>query len=332
MLRFIVRAGHRLTMQPYLEEWAGDFASRVEVISYDELFRSRKVPLVTHVFTDLECLTPEDREQAAFFWNQLERGPNSVRLLNHPLRAMRRFELLRHLHEQGINDFDVYRLNDPRKPKRFPVFLRVENDHNGPESTLIYNQVELDQAVERMFRQGKCAEERMITEFNAQKSPQGAYLKYGVFFIDGAVIPRHILFSTDWLVKGKSSFVDEQVIAEETKFLAENPHAQQVREVFRLAKIDYGRIDYGMVDGRIQVYEINSNPTIFSAGPWPHTPKKQRFATALTECFRRLEESTSQSGPKPRWVTLDRPLKDWRGRLASTVCDWVFGRQFRPII
>ena len=31
-------------------------------------------------------------------------------------------------------------------------------------------------------------------------------------------------------------------------------------------------------------------------------------------------------------LTLDRPLKDWRGRLASTVCDWVFGRQFRPII
>jgi hypothetical protein len=31
---------------------------------------------------------------------------------------------------------------------------------------------------------------------------------------------------------------------------------------FELAGIEYGRIDYGIKDGRIQVREINKNPTL----------------------------------------------------------------------
>jgi len=130
------------------------------------------------------------------------------------------------------------------------------------------------------------------------------------------------------MVKGGSSFVDERVAEEEARFIDENPHAKQVRDIFRFARIDYGRIDYGIVDGRIQVYEINSNPTIFSEGPWPRTPKKERFAKALTDAFLRIEESTAHTG-KTRWVDLDPPLKNWCGRLSSRLCDRVFGRQFR---
>jgi hypothetical protein len=130
------------------------------------------------------------------------------------------------------------------------------------------------------------------------------------------------------MVKGGSSFVDENVAREEARFIEENPHAKEMRDIFRLARLDYGRIDYGMVDGRIQVYEINSNPTIFTNGPWPKTPKKERFAKALTEAYLRVEESTSQTD-KVHWIEMERPLKDWKGRFASRFADRVFGRQFR---
>jgi hypothetical protein len=330
MLRFLIRDGHDLTMRPYLQDWAGSFSSRVEILSYDELFRSRKLPLVTHVFTDIERLEPAERESAAYFWNALER--KSVRLLNHPVVAMRRYELLRHLHQAGINDFDVYRLTEARKPKRFPVFIRMENDHAGPEGELIHSQEALDEAIEDLRRRGKCLESRLVVEFCAETSPGGYYTKYGVFYVGGAVIPRHILCSPHWLVKGKSSFVDEEVIRDEQRFIAENPHAKQMREIFHQARIDYGRIDYGIVNGRIQVYEINTNPTIVSAGPWPRTQKKERFAAALTEAYSRLEESTSHVSTKIQWMRLDPPLKDWRGRLASRMCHSLFGRQFRPAV
>ena len=37
---------------------------------------------------------------------------------------------------------------------------------------------------------------------------------------------------------------------------------QRCKLLFDLARIDYGRIDYSVVDGRIQVWEINTNPMI----------------------------------------------------------------------
>jgi hypothetical protein len=79
----------------------------------------------------------------------------------------------------------------------------------------------------------------------------------------------------------------------------------------------------------MQVYEINSNPTIFTNGPWPKTEKKEQFAKALTQAYLRVEESTSQTD-KVRWIEMKPPLKDWKGRLASRFCERVFGRQFRP--
>jgi hypothetical protein len=39
--------------------------------------------------------------------------------------------------------------------------------------------------------------------------------------------------------------------------------------IFDQAAIAYGRIDYTIVDGRIQIFEINTNPTILSYPPTP---------------------------------------------------------------
>jgi hypothetical protein len=49
------------------------------------------------VFTDVDRLAPEERENAAWFWNVLERAPSPVKLLNTrcvcvPLRAAARAE------------------------------------------------------------------------------------------------------------------------------------------------------------------------------------------------------------------------------------------------
>ncbi|HET9061743.1 MAG TPA: hypothetical protein VFO62_00505 [Candidatus Binatia bacterium] len=328
MLRFVIPYGKQQTMTAYLRDYAGDYASRIEVLSYDELFRSRRLPLVSHIFTDLERLDPESLEDAGYIWRALEKAKPSPRRLNHPLYGRRRYDLLRQLHEAGRNDFDVYRATEGRKPKRFPVFIRVEDDHAGPESDLLQNQAELDAALNSLLKEGKCLESRLIVEFCAKPGDDGVYRKYGVFYVDGAVIPRHIFGSAHWMVKGGSSFVDEGLAQEEARFLAENPHAKEVRDVFRLARLDYGRIDYGFVDGRMQVYEINSNPTIFTNGPWPKTAKKEQFAQALTQAYLRVEESTSQTD-KVRWIEMKPPLKDWKGRLASRFCERVFGRQFR---
>src|SRR5262249_50787220 len=91
----------------------------------------------TYVFADLERLSPDTLLRAAALWDSLADSHRDVRLLNHPIRSMRRYELLRNLHEQGINTFDVYRVTEGRAPRQYPVFLRIENDHSGPISPLL---------------------------------------------------------------------------------------------------------------------------------------------------------------------------------------------------
>jgi len=158
MIRFVVHAAHRLTMLPYLERWAGPFRSHIEMVAYDQLFRTTRLPVRAHVFTDIERLGADDLERAAKLFETLRSASPDLPLLNHPLRVRRRYELLRTLHDAGINDFNVYRLSEARKPRRFPVFLRSENDHAGPETELITSQADLDVAVEAFAREGKSRE------------------------------------------------------------------------------------------------------------------------------------------------------------------------------
>ena len=40
-----------------------------------------------------------------------------------------------------------------------------------------------------------------------------------------------------------------------------------MREIFRLAQIDYGRIDYGLLGDDLQVWEINTHPSVKKLTP-----------------------------------------------------------------
>jgi hypothetical protein len=43
-------------------------------------------------------------------------------------------------------------------------------------------------------------------------------------------------------------------------YIQRNPHEAELRTIFDRARIEFGRIDYTFVDGRLVVYEINTNP------------------------------------------------------------------------
>ena len=51
--------------------------------------------------------------------------------------------------------------------------------------------------------------------------------------------------------------------------LRQNPYRDELYEAFEVAHITYGRADYGLMDGRVQIYEINTNPMIRQYGPHP---------------------------------------------------------------
>ncbi|MDZ7736241.1 MAG: hypothetical protein U5P41_09180 [Gammaproteobacteria bacterium] len=286
MIYYLTTRGFDHTLFNHLAFRGRDLRPHVRRLHYDTLFRARRTPAGAYIFSDLERLSVEQTEAAGRVAERLQASPG-VRVLNHPKRSMRRYELLRMLAVRGINHFNVYRLSELREPERYPVFLRRHDDHSGTAGELLYDREALTKAIERLEASGIFRDQWIICEFCDTADARGVYRKYSAFNLGGRIVPRHLFFARDWMLKAPT-LMEPGLLEEERRYVAGNPHEVRLREIFRLARIDYGRIDYALFDGCIQVWEINTNPMITTArdggGPerWPvHEQFSRDFASAL---------------------------------------------------
>ena len=190
-------------------------------------------------------------------------APDAV-LLNDPRSVLRRLELLRTLHRDGINSFNAYRADALERPERWPVFVRGEQDHEGPSLPLLHDPAELAGVLEADRERGIDLSRRLIVEYAESKSPDGLYRKYGAFRIGDRIYPRHIFFSRQWMVKLEPPPHDA-AIAEEREFIEQGPDNERLMEIFERAGVQYGRIDYARVGAKLAVWEINTNPSVVDA-------------------------------------------------------------------
>ena len=233
----------------------------VRTLSYDRLSRMKRLPLGTYLFTHVEMLNGAALERAAAVTAELSRG--GCYILNDPRHVLRRFELLRYLYDSGVNRFNVYGLSEPRSSIRFPVFLRVANGHTGSLTPLLYGPDQLQQAIDELSDKGKSRDEMIVTEFEDVADAQGRYRRYGAYRVGNRIIAGHLDFSRNWMNKGDSSQpLEPDELEEENHYIRENPHAPMLMPIFDAARIEYGRIDYGVVDRRMCVFEINTNPQL----------------------------------------------------------------------
>jgi hypothetical protein len=105
------------------------------------------------------------------------------------------------------------------------------------------------------------ADDRVVIEFLDAADEHGVVRKYGAFRVGERILARQIHFSRQWVVRFPDIRTPETA-AEELDYVRGNPHAGELFDVFELARIDYGRVDYSVVGGRVQVWEINTNPMI----------------------------------------------------------------------
>jgi len=250
-----------------------------------------------YIFSDIDRLHPAQRERAGMLWDALRVAPGTRLILNDPRRSLCRYELLRLLHDRGQNVFNVYRLSERTEPQRFPVFIRREDDHKGPLSGLIESPSALEQTLADSWERGELREGKIVVEFADTRDTDGIVRKYGAFRVGNRIIPRHVFLSRSWMIKELKMDHDlspETVAAEENAYLDANPHEAELREIFDLAGIEYGRIDYGLTNGRIQVWEINTNPTILLRRhlTGPRAPIHRRFAAAFCSALDALQDSS----------------------------------------
>jgi hypothetical protein len=283
-----------------------------------------------YIFSDVERLRPPWREFASDVWTALAAAPGGVTLLNHPMRSLRRLDLLERLRDLGVNDFRAWPVSVDRQPQRFPVFLRRPNDHDGARSALLGDQAAFDEALAQLERAGERREDLIIVEFCDTAGEDGLYRKYSAFVVQDQVIPRHVFFGRDWMLKAPQ-LLQSHLLEEERRYIEANPHAPQIASIFDTASIQYGRIDYAVTrDGRLQVWEINTNPFISSSQDgggalrgWVSDEFSRRFNGALAELSGRplaagpdrVSVPAPTNWPGPGWPPrLVAP--GWRGRLA----------------
>lgn len=307
MIHFLITRGHAYTIEHYLETWAREMRATIKPLYYEDLAFGGTLSPGTYVFTDLERLSLQQMERAAIVWRTLASHASDFRLLNDPSKLLRRFDLLRALHAAGINRFRAARPNDLPGDLRFPVFVRRASEHDGAISPLLRSRDDLNRAI---AGQSAARDDLLVIEHCDTADTSGIYRKYSAFRVGDRIIARHLFHSRKWMLK-KADLVDDQYVQEELTYLRENPHETDLRRIFDLAHIDYGRIDYALLDGRIQVWEINTNPTITVAPnrTAPHRLLGQGlFATAVADAFAAIDHAPAHAAAAGAPAAITIPL------------------------
>ncbi len=269
MITYLVTQRHAYAIENFLAACGEALAERFRVETYVSMFGDLdkfEARPGTYIFSDVERLSGPVPYRCAEAWKRISDLGESTRLLNHPTRSMRRYELLRTLFESGRNAFNAYRMVECRQPQRWPVFIREENEHTKNLTKLLHTPEELDAAVADIFEKGHSREDKLIVEFCDTRDDQGLFYVYSAYLVGERLIPRGLNASRIWVLghRQQEYVKTPEVLEKRRRYMETNPHERELREIFRLARIDYGKIDYAILDDRLQVWEINTNPVVLT--------------------------------------------------------------------
>ncbi len=232
-------------------------------VRYGSFVHKKHFPPGLYIYSDLELLGPAKPRISAIH-EQMTASPDRYRVLNHPRRTLTRYPLLRTLYERGFNDFNVHRADGDLNDVRFPVFLRRTDDHKGPRSGLLTDAEALRAMIGEISGAGEDPADWLVTEFCDTSDDERCFRKYSSFIFGDDILPRHVFFGKRWMLKHGVEEIPRAQLEEELRFIRENSFADQLREIFRIAGVEFGRIDFGVRDGRVQTWEINTNPMVLS--------------------------------------------------------------------
>lgn len=302
MITFLTTPVGRHTVLDYLAGPGRRRIGQLRALTYQVALRRGPDQLMPglYVFADLERLDEPDRQRARELWSRLAAASTRYVTLNEPDRVPTRLELLEALHERGVNDFRAWPATaSVPEHVRYPVFLRRGSDHAGPRGGLLHDRRMLEHARARVCQRND-AGDWLCCEWVDTQDPDGRYRKYGATVVGQRVVPRHLLVSEHWVVKTPEvTGVTEQ--AAERAYCAENPHAEQLLEIFGSLGIEYGRADYHVGhDGRVRIWEINTNPVLLPLKLDPASERTDLVVRAAEEIVDTLVRLSGEATRAPR--------------------------------
>lgn len=308
MIYFVSTGSHRYTHAIVERD-----LKRFKRVSYPVLLMRHYLPRGVYIFSDFDRLSAWQLELAASVYRQLRDAGCPV--LNDPARALSRLDFLRLLHRRKINSFKAWSPEEAEDVDHFPVFLRTQAAHRGVLTDLLPDRAALGRALARASAEGIPARDLMICEYRAEPVREGLFRKLSVYRVGPRTVAAPNVHERRWMAKyGEVGVADQALYDDEHRIVRDNPFGASVLRAFEVAGIDYGRADFGLVNGRPEIYEINSNPSISgpSEHPFPVRVRSMALAKALyLGALESLDEAPSGSHVPIRRPKLLLEQKRW---------------------
>ena len=271
MISFWVGTAGRFGIEEYLARRNPTLLDQLRVFPYEDLKPELELESGAHIFAGLCQLSPAGHDIVAALYDQLRDRSPTTRVLNDPRSVLRRFELLTRMHAEGINRFRAYRATSAERSYSFPVFVREEAGHDGPLTGLLHNNDQVIGALRGLRVRGYQLDQLLVVEFCDMADAAGIVRMASIYRIGDHIVPAFQLRGRNWMLKWSDSDHDEPAMGEFVSYVRDNPDESWARNIFTLANIDYGRLDYGICGQNRQVWEINLNPTV-GPPPGPEPP------------------------------------------------------------
>ena len=231
-------------------------------------------------------LPPAGKRLAEAVWQALTDAGQPA--LNQPKLIPSRHGLLDQMYRAGVNHFRSYSPTEIDQELHFPVFVRLAEQHTGSLSPLLTNRKELESYLRWQRLRGYDLRELLVVEFCDTIDKCGGYRKYSAQYVAGEVAAQYLHVDKHWSVKRHGSTFRDEWAYEEREYVRENPRSVEIRNIFKMAKIEFGRLDYGLLNGKLQVWEINTNPSIGGPPPQSNVPSTPQDIRKLQEPARKL--------------------------------------------
>lgn len=308
----------------FLEHDGRTAARFVRVLSYEHVFATGSLPLGACVFMGLDELTPTESLLVSRARSRLTSEVPALPVFNDPTRWRPRGALLADAFDAGLNEFRVHRAPAIGASLRFPVFVRSDSQHTGALSPLLGTRQAMMWAVARALARGVPLGDLLVVEYCHTADDDGVFRKYSAMILGTTIVPRSLTLGRGWVTKMHGRLTDQRAADEELEYLRGNPHEEWIRRVAALGGVDYGRIDYGLKDGRPQLWEINTNPTIAGnpnrpeSGAWPEedmrrmAPGRELFNTLFLGALASLDAEAGRVlvGVSPNRPEIQVPVSE----------------------
>jgi hypothetical protein len=275
----------------------------VRLVPSDSVELLRPLETGAVVWTDFDRYSTDETEKAASVCRQLVETRPGVSHFNNPATSLQRFDLLHTLHTNGTNSFNVYRLQDASLVRRYPVFIRRASGTTRLAPSLIGDADALNSALNAIPTSCDHRPDLMIVELGNAMGEDGYYRKYGAYRVGDRIYPQHVVLDRDWFAKFPTYRGNSAQKRAQSDYFDGRPDVDALMKIFTLARIEYGRMDYCIVDGGIEVFEINTNPSVLNNPPtrfdrFDYSLWANRHADALLS----LDCATVEENLAPAWA------------------------------